>query len=53
MNKVIWSAAFVALLVSACGKKEEAAAPAPAPAPVARTRTCTRRRKGAQYIQLA
>lgn len=35
MNKVIWSAAFVALLVSACGKKEEAAAPAPAPAPVA------------------
>ncbi|MGQ0710700.1 MAG: extracellular solute-binding protein [Rhodoferax sp.] len=35
MNKVIWSAAFAALLVSACGKKEEAAAPAPAPAPVA------------------
>lgn len=35
MNKIIWSAAFAALLVSACGKKEEAAAPAPAPAPVA------------------
>ena len=35
MNKTLWSSVLAALMLVACGKKEEAAAPAPAAAPAA------------------